>query len=308
MEKFGKRNLKVTKEHNEDCKRLLRLLGVPVVEAPCEAEATCAELCKQGKVYAVATEDMDTLTFGSPKLAKNMMKPQGAQLPVTEISYDKALEELKLTKEQFVDMCILCGCDYTDSVRGCGPVTALKLIQEYGSLEGAMEELQSNKKYTLPESFPYEEARRLFLQPDVVDVASMPEFKWTDPDEEGLVAVRRIGDGGGCLVVVCSPLTLQFTPCLPSSWWARRLSTRIGCASRWRRSGPARARRTRTGSRAFSGPAQSPTPHWVSARWTIRPRVRARLGRRQVRRSPRAWAEWAARAASERSNYDRLEL
>ena len=135
MEKFGKRNLKVTKEHNEDCKRLLRLLGVPVVEAPCEAEATCAELCKQGKVYAVATEDMDTLTFGSPKLAKNMMKPQGAQLPVTEISYDKALEELKLTKEQFVDMCILCGCDYTDSVRGCGPVTALKLIQEPGFYE-----------------------------------------------------------------------------------------------------------------------------------------------------------------------------
>jgi flap endonuclease-1 len=203
VEKFGKRNLKVTKEHNEDCKRLLRLLGVPVVEAPCEAEATCAELCKQGKVYAVATEDMDTLTFGSPKLAKNMMKPAAAQLPVTEISYDKALEELKLTKEQFVDMCILCGCDYTDSVRGCGPVTALKLIQEHGSLEAAMEELQGNKKYTMPESFPYQEARHLFLQPDVIDVASMPEFKWTDPDEEGLVAVRtRDGMLSGCLLCV----------------------------------------------------------------------------------------------------------
>ena len=25
--------------------------GVPVVEAPCEAEAQCAELCKAGKVF-----------------------------------------------------------------------------------------------------------------------------------------------------------------------------------------------------------------------------------------------------------------
>ena len=186
-EKFGKRNLKVTREHNEECKRLLRLLGVPVVEAPCEAEATCAELCKKGRVYASATEDMDTLTFGTPLLARNLMKPQSAELPILEISYDKALAELKLTKDQFVDLCILCGCDYTDSVRGCGPVTALKLIQEHGSIEGAMRELTDNKKYTLPESFPYVEARRLFLQPEVVEVSTLPEFKWTDPDEEGLV-------------------------------------------------------------------------------------------------------------------------
>lgn len=33
-------------------------MGVPVVEAPCEAEAQCAELVRAGKVYAAATEDM----------------------------------------------------------------------------------------------------------------------------------------------------------------------------------------------------------------------------------------------------------
>ena len=52
MEKFGKRTIRVTREQNDECKRLLRLMGVPVVEAPCEAEATCAELCKQGKARA----------------------------------------------------------------------------------------------------------------------------------------------------------------------------------------------------------------------------------------------------------------
>ena len=38
----------VTPVHNEECKRLLRLLGVPVVDAPSEAEAQCAEIVKAG--------------------------------------------------------------------------------------------------------------------------------------------------------------------------------------------------------------------------------------------------------------------
>ena len=46
--KLAKRTVKVTKIHNEECKRLLRLLGVPVVDAPSEAEAQCASLVKQG--------------------------------------------------------------------------------------------------------------------------------------------------------------------------------------------------------------------------------------------------------------------
>jgi XPG I-region len=90
VERFSKRTVHMTKDHQEECKTLLRLMGVPVVEArvrvwgcgtggicdhgapllqaPCEAEAQCAALCKAGKVYAVGTEDMDTLTFAAPVL------------------------------------------------------------------------------------------------------------------------------------------------------------------------------------------------------------------------------------------------
>merc|ERR1719330_39604 len=64
---------RVTREQNEETKRLLRLMGVPVVEAPSEAEATCAALCRDGKVYAAATEDADCLTFGTKILIRNLM-------------------------------------------------------------------------------------------------------------------------------------------------------------------------------------------------------------------------------------------
>ncbi len=39
---------------------------------------------------------------------------------------------------QFVDLCILCGCDYCPSIRGIGPTTALKLIKRHKDLEGVL--------------------------------------------------------------------------------------------------------------------------------------------------------------------------
>ncbi len=46
-----------------DAKRLLVQMGVPIMDAPSEAEAQCASMVSQGKAFAVASEDMDSLTF-----------------------------------------------------------------------------------------------------------------------------------------------------------------------------------------------------------------------------------------------------
>ncbi|KAG6503239.1 hypothetical protein ZIOFF_035550 [Zingiber officinale] len=65
------RKSRVTKQHNEDCKSLLRLMGVPTIKAPYEVEAQCVALCKSDKVFAVASKDMDTLTFGALRFLKS---------------------------------------------------------------------------------------------------------------------------------------------------------------------------------------------------------------------------------------------
>ena len=82
INKFSSRLVKVTRQHNEDAKTLLRLMGVPVVEAPGEAEAQCAALAMAGKVWATGTEDMDALTFATPQLLKRMTFSAGQNQPI----------------------------------------------------------------------------------------------------------------------------------------------------------------------------------------------------------------------------------
>lgn len=185
IEKFSKRLVKVTKQHNDECKKLLTLMGIPYVEAPGEAEASCAALVKASKVYAAATEDMDCLTFGSPVLMRHLSASEAKKLPIQEFHLTRILQDMGLTQEEFVDLCILLGCDYCESIRGIGPKRAMELIKQHKSIENIVQQIDT-KKYSLPENWLHKEAQQLFLDPEVVDPEAV-ELKWGEPDEEGLV-------------------------------------------------------------------------------------------------------------------------
>merc|ERR1719213_374775 len=173
---------KVTKEQNEQVKRLLRLMGVPVVEAPSEAEATCAALCRDGKVYAAATEDADCLTFGTKTLVRNLMAAESQKKQILEVSLERALEQLNINMNQFIDFCILSGCDYCDTIKGVGPSTAIRMIMEHGSLEKVLEHIEQEN---IPSNFRYQAARQFFQECESVDTKTA-EFTFGEPDFEGL--------------------------------------------------------------------------------------------------------------------------
>ncbi|XP_078060161.1 putative flap endonuclease 1 homolog [Mustelus asterias] len=173
----------VPRNGRRDCQRLLTLLGVPYIEAPSEAEATCAALVKAGKVHCTATEDMDALPFGCTRLVRNVSAKKDAR--VEEISLPEILKSLELTQEQFVDLCILMGCDYCDKIKGIGIKRALPLIQNHKSIE----EIIRNRdclKHQPPVDWPFREARQLFLRPEVVNTDEVT-LEWSNLDEEGLV-------------------------------------------------------------------------------------------------------------------------
>lgn len=147
--KQERRLVKVSKEHNEEAQKLLGLMGIPYIIAPTEAEAQCAELAKKGKVYAAASEDMDTLCYRTPFLLRHLTFSEAKKEPIHEIDTELVLRGLDLTIEQFVDLCIMLGCDYCESIRGVGPVTALKLIKTHGSIEKIVEFIESGSQTTL---------------------------------------------------------------------------------------------------------------------------------------------------------------
>jgi len=135
INKLEKRSIHVTKEHVNQVKRLLTLLGLPYIDAISEAEATCAQMCKDGLVYACVSEDFDCLAHGAPIFIRHLKFSDKKNDGPQEFKIVNVLKELELNYDEFVDLCILCGTDYNLNIRGIGPKTALKLIKEYKSIE-----------------------------------------------------------------------------------------------------------------------------------------------------------------------------
>ncbi|KAL7416763.1 flap endonuclease 1 [Mrakia frigida] len=204
IEKYSKRQLKVTKEMNEEAKELLKLMGIPVVEAPGEAEAQCAELARGGKVDAVASEDLDTLTFNSPLLLRNLTGTDAQAKKITQLHLGDVLSGLDLNMDQFVDLSILLGCDYLPPLHGVGPVGALKMLRQHGTLDAVLADLRKKQaqrereaaegkkkpsaglgKIEVPEGWRWEAAKEVFLRPEVAKAKDV-KLIWKAPDRQGL--------------------------------------------------------------------------------------------------------------------------
>ena len=185
-QKYAKQAATLNEFIVESSKKLLKLMGIPIIQAPSEGEAQAAYLVKHGDAYASGSQDFDSLLFGSPRLVRNLSIVGRRKLPgrkeyvevEPEIIYlDKLLDSLKITREQLIDIGILIGTDYCDGVKGVGPKTALKLVREYGSAEKALKALGKSL-----ERDPAE-IRELFLNPNITEEF---EVAWSEPDYDGI--------------------------------------------------------------------------------------------------------------------------
>lgn len=113
------------------------------------------------QVYAAGSEDMDTLTFNTPILFRHLTFSEAKKQPILEVDLKKALDGLGMTMSQvreqtfltatfsddsflqFIELCLLLGCDYLEQIKGVGPKTAYKLMQEHGSLDEVLEHLKA---------------------------------------------------------------------------------------------------------------------------------------------------------------------
>jgi flap endonuclease-1 len=188
--KYGSQSARLDESMVAESKELLRLMGLPAVQAPSEGECEAAYLASVGVAWASVSQDYDSLLFGSPRLVRNLTVSGRRKLPGRDVyievnpelvELEDALKELSLDRSQLVDLGILLGTDFNpDGFKGVGTATALKYIRSYGSID-RIEPL----KEELAE-FDYQQIRDIFLKPAVADVGGL---EWGDIDLEGVRSI-----------------------------------------------------------------------------------------------------------------------
>jgi flap endonuclease-1 len=184
-EKVDKKIIYVTHHHISSAKKLFDLFGIGYIQSPNEAESLLAVLCKENLIDGCVSEDSDILVNGGKLFIRNFNSEKNV---IEEYCLEGILSGLKFTQDEFIDFCILCGCDYTEKIHGLGPVTSYKLILKYKNIEGVLEEIKKTGKYDIPENFDYSTARSLFKNPfDLNVVYPMKEkIKMVEPQLDAL--------------------------------------------------------------------------------------------------------------------------
>jgi flap endonuclease-1 len=175
----------LTKEMVEESKELLSYMGIPTIQAASEGEAQAAYLVQKGYAYASASQDYDSLLFGSPRLVRNLSIEGKRKLPRKEIYVEikpeiielqNLLNKLKITREQLIMIGLLIGTDYNEGIKGYGPKKALEAVRIYKSFENL-------KKHFKFEEY-IDEVYNFFLNPSVNEKI---EIKFGEINEEKIL-------------------------------------------------------------------------------------------------------------------------
>ena len=192
--KYFKRSVVISKKQLEECQYLLKLLGIPVINAPEEADSQCAWLAKNNLVYGVSTEDMDILTFGSPRIIRNLSSRKKNSI---EIELNAILKRLKINYSQFIDLCILLGCDYCSTLNGVGMKKAFSIIQKYGTIDDFFKSYEfKNMNIKVPDTFIKDKNDTVtyFKNPNV-KLIQEDELEWTEPNYNKVIDFMVTGFG-----------------------------------------------------------------------------------------------------------------
>ncbi|TKA50605.1 hypothetical protein B0A53_06083 [Rhodotorula sp. CCFEE 5036] len=163
-----------------EVRTLIEALGVPWLQPtpdhPHEAEGVCAALQQHGLADLVISEDTDVVVYGAPVL-RNITLADQPKVPMNVLDPVKLREALGMSKAEFVDLAILLGTDFTERIKGLGPVSALKAVRKYRSIENVLvavsDRFRLNETFTAAYLATAQTARDIFL--------NLPPLPGADP-------------------------------------------------------------------------------------------------------------------------------
>ncbi len=125
--KYASATSRIDNKIVKESKELLEVLGIPYIQAPSEAEAQASYMTKKGSIFAVGSQDYDSLLFGAKYIVRNINLKDELEL----IDLEQNLRELEINQDQLILIGMLIGTDFNEGVKGIGPKTALKIVKTY---------------------------------------------------------------------------------------------------------------------------------------------------------------------------------
>jgi flap endonuclease-1 len=150
-------------------KEFISDIGLPVIQLDEEGEKVGSLMCKDKYIDILYTTDSDALAYKCPLIAKSMKL--GSKPEIELITYKYVKDSLNLSSKQFIEFCIMCGCDYNSNIPGIGPAKSYKLICDKKKLHNI------KKDYDI-ECLKYKKCKEIFTSK--VDLSNI-KIEWNIP-------------------------------------------------------------------------------------------------------------------------------
>ncbi len=158
MRKYSQQFVKITDEIISDSKKLLSALGIPVIESIGEGEAEAAHQVINNNAWASASQDYDSLLYGTPLLIRNLTLSRKRKssnglyidTKIELVDLEKLLKKLEISQEQLICLGILVGTDFNPGgVRGIGQKRALEIVKKNKTPVEIFKKIENSEKYEL---------------------------------------------------------------------------------------------------------------------------------------------------------------
>ncbi len=162
-----------TSEERDQVKQFLYSCGVMSLNASGEADNALAYFSRKGWISAVLSSDFDLL----PRGVETLIVPTTDALPHENTGWKQytlstILKVSDLTYNQFVEMCVLMGSDYTSNMRAIPYKPAYWTVKRPGSLEYTL------ARYNVRDIDPYTRAKQILIGVADTEASLMNEKQW----------------------------------------------------------------------------------------------------------------------------------
>lgn len=124
----------ITKQDIETAIELFKIMGITYLIAKGESDVLCGQLYQKNIINCCLTEDTDVLLYGCRKTIRIDDKNNS----IIESDIDYIIDQLNITIDEFYNMCILFGCDYTDNYIDLSTDAKYDLIKTHGTYESVI--------------------------------------------------------------------------------------------------------------------------------------------------------------------------